>query len=975
MPTLFKYSTVVTIMILTQQIFPQDNIDLSKAVTADTKAQYEQFIYQNAPSGDAFLALQRLIEPNLKQEDWDGAIEIVQSFRDSFDFDTTKVDKLINILKFESPQTKLMLQPLGKTINTSADEYNPTITFDGDMIFFTGDKRKGGIGNEDIFYSEFDQEKRKWGKTKALDRMYNTKGEESISSISWDKSLMVIRANYPEEDSKIDKRGDLFLIEKDGLDWKPPVRLPEPINSEEFEGSGCFSTDKKWLIFSSSRPGGQGSFHRKGELFHGDVWGNQDLYVCEQIGENEWGPAINLGPIINTPYAEISPFLHYDGKTLYFSSDGHPGFGRTDVFKSERISYDSWTEWTVPVNIGPLFNSPDNDFGYKVSADGNLMYFAKMTSDKGYDIFTVEIHEAARPKPVVEVKIKVTDPEGEPLPGVELSIENLETAEIVTTAETAEDGTATFIVSKDSTYVVAVTDTHYFPTVQQVFSDEQLQHKEPDNNLVLSKEDVQENIQYERIEQDIDMNVKVLDEQNALPVTQAPNTILLSWPLRAADSTEYGVHGVSAHRDHDQDYPGYLLDYFCSNRTYDLAIGYNHMGTDIFLWPFAWYKMEHDEVEVIAAAPGTIIGKDNGNYDRNCGLSAEVDWNAVYIQHPDGTRTWYGHLKNGSLTPKKVGDWVERGEYLGIVGSSGASTGPHLHFEVYDTDGDLVDPYRGNCNQTTDRSLWLNQRSYFDPAVNKLMTHSAPPSYPDCPQVENLNAQNEFQQGDSIYFGSYYRDQQAGVMSIYRIVQPDGSVFTEWQHSSDSTYIANYWGWWHQLPYDAQTGDWQFFIDFLDKTYEHIFHVEESENGEFIPKPLKPFTSQIPEVFIQLKAVHVVDDGPGGCVTLPEKVLFDRNRWTIKPVAYHLLPRIVEMMKRNNRLHIDIVGHTDTDGSDAYNNQLSIKRAKAVVNYLVQIGIDERRLTPFGSGEKQPIIENGIENKAKSRRVEFCITN
>jgi outer membrane protein OmpA-like peptidoglycan-associated protein len=258
------------------------------------------------------------------------------------------------------------------------------------------------------------------------------------------------------------------------------------------------------------------------------------------------------------------------------------------------------------------------------------------------------------------------------------------------------------------------------------------------------------------------------------------------------------------------------------------------------------------------------------------------------------------------------------------------------------------------------------------------MTHSAPPSFPDCPQVENLNAQNEFQQGDSIYFGSYYRDQQAGVMSIYRIVQPDSSVFTEWQHSSDSTYIANYWGWWHQLPDDAQTGDWQFLIDFLDKTYEHIFHVEESdhksENGEFISKPP---TSQIPEVSIEIITFPIDDDETeiSGCVSLPVKVLFDRNSWTIKPVADLFLPQIVEMMKRNNQLQIDIVGHTDTDGGDAYNYQLSTKRAKAVVNYLVQNGIDQRRLTPYGSGEEQPIIENGIENKAKSRRVEFCITN
>src|SRR6185436_21013508 len=96
------------------------------------------------------------------------------------------------------------------------------------------------------------------------------------------------------------------------------------------------STDGKALFFASDRPGGIGDFHRKEHPFHGDINGNTDIYVSVKT-DTGWSAPINLGPTINTPYGERTPFLHPDGKTLYFSSDGHYGLGSMDVFKSKRL--------------------------------------------------------------------------------------------------------------------------------------------------------------------------------------------------------------------------------------------------------------------------------------------------------------------------------------------------------------------------------------------------------------------------------------------------------------------------------------------------------------------------------------------------------------------------------------------------------------------------------------------------------------
>jgi len=324
---------------------------------------------------------------------------------------------------------------------------------------------------------------------------------------------------------------------------------------------------------------------------------------------------------------------------------------------------------------------------------------------------------------------------------------------------------------------------------------------------------------------------KVL-HQNGADLKRVQGEITFEWPLRqAANFDEWGPVGISNYVDLNKQYPDQLLDYNCGDRTYDTQAGYNHQGTDIFSWPFPWYKLDNNQMEVIAAAAGTIIYKQQSNYDKSCAFNSNP-WNAVYIQHADGSVAWYGHLKKNSLTSKEQGDAVEVGEFLGVMGSSGNSTGPHLHFEVYNADGKLIDPFYGSCNNTTDRSWWANQEDYYLPGINNLYVHSEVPSF-GCYNDEKFNIAINLEQGHVAYFSTYFRDQMSDDPSYHRLIDPSGSTYTEWQTSSSQYYAGSYWWRSFTMPTgDNYSGKWTFEVTYHDVTRSRNFYLYDSAPDE-----------------------------------------------------------------------------------------------------------------------------------------------
>lgn len=319
------------------------------------------------------------------------------------------------------------------------------------------------------------------------------------------------------------------------------------------------------------------------------------------------------------------------------------------------------------------------------------------------------------------------------------------------------------------------------------------------------------------IERQLADSIDGLRAQGVLREVRAPAISGLIWPLRARSGyTAPDYSGVSNFVDLNVAVPNQLLDFNCGSRSYDLVNGYNHGGIDYFIWPFSWRLMDQSLIEVVAAAPGQIIFKVDNFPDRSC-VSGAGDWNAVYVRHDDGTVMWYGHLKTGSATSKPIGSSVVAGEYLGLVGSSGSSTGPHLHMELRSAaqGGTFIEPHAGACR--AGNTLWASQRPYYDGKVVMLATHGAPPNMSvPCPNPtqEQPNFKGVFRSGENAIFAAYYRDQQRGDLTTYRIRRPDGSIFSTWQHAMNDPasvfYAASYWYWQRSLPADAPGGTWRF---------------------------------------------------------------------------------------------------------------------------------------------------------------------
>lgn len=321
---------------------------------------------------------------------------------------------------------------------------------------------------------------------------------------------------------------------------------------------------------------------------------------------------------------------------------------------------------------------------------------------------------------------------------------------------------------------------------------------------------------------------------------KAAGAVPLQWPLRALRDDGWGYHGVSNYVDHDPAFPGHVLDYACGARTYDNAQGYNHAGTDYFLWPFPWLTMDDGAVAVVAAAPGIIAGLNDGHPDRSCAMN-DLPWNAVYLRHDDGSMTWYGHLRRGSLTTRQIGEAVEAGEYLGLVGSSGSSTGPHLHFELHDATGRVVDPRHGDCNAEAEH--WSPPQAYEDPAINTLSLHTQEPEWVGCGDgsagatQERTYATDTIVPGTTFHALASFRDQRRGDVATFALLRPDGSEFARWQHDlADEDlprdfYAGTAWTWLHTMPADAPHGYWRFTAEFHGRSQARAFFVGSEAEG------------------------------------------------------------------------------------------------------------------------------------------------
>jgi len=321
----------------------------------------------------------------------------------------------------------------------------------------------------------------------------------------------------------------------------------------------------------------------------------------------------------------------------------------------------------------------------------------------------------------------------------------------------------------------------------------------------------------------IDKNVTLLREQGRfIEAKEQGNHPLFIWPVEQEDGFDYhSIWALTNYVDHDANFPNQIQDFECGTRSYDTTAGYNHTGYDIATWPFWWKQMELDQAINIAAADGQIVGKQDGNFDKNCSFNSDP-LNGIAIQHSDGSRSLYFHFKDGGITDKEIGDTVVAGEFLGVIGSSGSSTGPHLHFEVFDSGNNLIDPTVGPCNGLNTDTWWEEPISYYNPGINAVLTHTNFPEFNTCPEVETTHESNQFEMGDTVTTAIYLRDQRPDTSVHLRTIRPDNTVQFEWDFDLVDSFNISWWGW--QIPADME-GTWAWEATYMGETVTHNFDV------------------------------------------------------------------------------------------------------------------------------------------------------
>ena len=390
------------------------------------KIFYEKEDYKNAKKYlDAYIKNTSIENKNIKDA------ELIIEYIDSY------LDLISNPVPFKPT--------IVEGISTVNDDFLPLISPDGSLAFFTHAFMKKDISSitSEKYTEEFsvaralDESGLRFSKGQPLPYPFNTGKNQGASTLTIDNSTLYI--TICEFVSRTYDNCDIYYSVRKANGWSELINLGPNINGlNTWESQPSISADGKTLYFASIREDNIG-FDPNNPT--------SDIWYSTKNENGTWSKAKNLGPNINTPGNEKSPFIHSDSQTLYFSSDGHKGLGGYDIFFSKYRNQ----EWGIPVNLGYPINTKANDLGFVVNTQGTKAYFAsnKFEGKGGWDIYSFDLYPEARPEKVFLVKGKLIDDIGEIITEAKLEVRNTRTKETSEGLVDSETGNYAVAVNSD----------------------------------------------------------------------------------------------------------------------------------------------------------------------------------------------------------------------------------------------------------------------------------------------------------------------------------------------------------------------------------------------------------------------------------------------------------------------------------------------------------------------------------------------
>lgn len=473
---------------------------LAKAITNISKNYSQDNPSEKAAPPIAYLFYGKALHLNYK---FDEANAQYDYFEKNYAKDKASKDD-VAFLKMQTAYAKelvaapinVKVENLGDSINSEYPDFSPVLSADERMIIYTtrranstgAEKGLDGQYYEDIVVS-YKDDNGKWSSPKPVSEFINTNGNEASINISPDGQTLIVYQDIGKGG------GDVFFSTWDGKDWSSLQQFGSDVNTKYWETHACLSADGNTLYFVSDRPGG---------------YGGRDIYRCVKLPNGKWSLAQNAGPVINTKYDEDGPFIHPDGITLIFSSNGHKTMGGFDIFVSIMEEDKKFSE---PVNMGYPINTPGDDVFFVTSPDGKRGYFSS-SKEGGFgekDIYMMFIPDA-KEKPLALFKGSILPADGEKLPDdLEIVVINKETGEIVGRYRPKANGTFSTILPPNKNYNFS------YQSKGEEFYNEDLY--------------VSNDVSYQEIKKEINLEpVALLGKVKVKPKNVVLNTIVLNNP-------------------------------------------------------------------------------------------------------------------------------------------------------------------------------------------------------------------------------------------------------------------------------------------------------------------------------------------------------------------------------------------------------------------------------------------------------------
>ena len=395
--------------------------DYEKAIEINPEYSYKLY-YELAAINFAAGSYKKANENYIKCKEFDNLSE---RFARNIDYNIKETE-----FCYKSVENPVPFKPInmGKNVNTEFDDYWPLVTADEQILYTTKlipkDNRfpvSQRNGQEDFFYNKKNGEN--WGQLMHIGRAINTSGNEGAPTISADGQWFYFTA-CGRKDGK--GKCDIYKTKKIGDRWQRPINLGAPVNTGAWEAQPSVSADGRTLYFVRGRGNN-----------------DMDIFVSTLQKNGQWTNPKNLGDSINTSGKEMSPFIHPDGKTLYFTSNAHIGFGDQDIFVTRK---NDKGEWSKPKNLGYPINTKANERGIALNNRGDLAYISTQRGEKkDLDIYYFELYEEARPTPSTYVTGRIYNIETNRPVYTEFRLENLDSADFNLT-NTSDEITGRYLI-------------------------------------------------------------------------------------------------------------------------------------------------------------------------------------------------------------------------------------------------------------------------------------------------------------------------------------------------------------------------------------------------------------------------------------------------------------------------------------------------------------------------------------------------